>query len=820
MRNYSEEAHDALQRAVILCCGLALALFCALFTPAIAFGEASTTDTETGALSEQARNQGQVPTQAQTPGQAQGQAPGQTQVPGQAQGQAPGQAQGQAQEQTQVTNGVTMYRLYNPNSGEHFYTSNTTEKNQLVKLGWRDEGIGWIAPTKSNTPVYRLYNPNAGDHHYTTSAGEKNALVKLGWRYEGIGWYSDDAKTVALYRQYNPNAQAGTHNYTTNKAENDQLVSIGWKGEGIGWYALQAGTPAQNTQNGQQGQQPPQPSGQTQPTGQTQPSGQTTTTPTTNPTSADVPESSTASSTVDAATLAEAFTFSENAVTAAASAPSSSYSIDGTTLTIKEAGTYVVTGSCSNGNIVVKKGTTGVTLVLADLTLTSTTSAPVACNKTTEVTIQVEGTTTITDAEDPANETSTDTAVADAFEGAAIKAKSGSQLTITGSGALNINSANCKNGIKGASEAAISIADSVTVNVNAANNGIASDGSLNITGGTIIVRSGNDAIKSEPDEDDTTSAGTITISGGSFTLVSTGDAIQASGNISITGGAFQIWSGDDAIHTEATLDIGTLGAESGPQITVESCVEGLEGAIVNLNSGSANVKASDDGVNAANADLGNYPFAINVNGGTWYVDAGGDGFDSNGTITNAGGICTVFGSANAGNAAMDIGDKGGSWKVSGGTIAAVGMNGMAITPTSGTYVSFSSAGMGGMGGMGGQPAMMPMSDETDELVAETTTAETSTSEEAVLDEQAMRGGQQPGQMGQQPGQMGQQTGTVNITAGSTITIKDAAGNVLFETVAPKSANSVVFAAANLSAGQSYTLYVNGSAAASSTAVSR
>ena len=132
---------------------------------------------------------------------------------------------------------AVMYRLYNPNSGEHFYTANEAEKDYLDSIGWNYEGIGWTAPKRSETPVYRLYNPNAGDHHYTMSEGEMQMLVAVGWNYEGIGWYSDDRERVPLYRQYNPNAVAGAHNYTANKAENDYLASIGWNEEGIGWYA-------------------------------------------------------------------------------------------------------------------------------------------------------------------------------------------------------------------------------------------------------------------------------------------------------------------------------------------------------------------------------------------------------------------------------------------------------------------------------------------------------------------------------------------------------------------------------------------------------
>ena len=90
---------------------------------------------------------------------------------------------------TPPANSVQMYRVYNPNSGEHFYTQNVAEKNNLVSKGWKYEGIGWNGPTSGN-PVYRLYNPNAGDHHYTLHAYEKDNLIKKGWRYEGISWYS------------------------------------------------------------------------------------------------------------------------------------------------------------------------------------------------------------------------------------------------------------------------------------------------------------------------------------------------------------------------------------------------------------------------------------------------------------------------------------------------------------------------------------------------------------------------------------------------------------------------------------------------------
>ena len=136
-----------------------------------------------------------------------------------------------------ATSGITMWRLYNPNSGEHFYTGNLYEAKQVAKAGWNWEGVGWVAPS-SGEPVYRLYNPNAGDHQYTLHAAERDMLVTVGWNYEGIGWYSDTNKTVALLRQYNPNARAGSHNFTVNTQEKNMLVQAGWKDEGIGWYGV------------------------------------------------------------------------------------------------------------------------------------------------------------------------------------------------------------------------------------------------------------------------------------------------------------------------------------------------------------------------------------------------------------------------------------------------------------------------------------------------------------------------------------------------------------------------------------------------------
>lgn len=129
-----------------------------------------------------------------------------------------------------------MYRLYNANSSEHFYTENKGESDNLRKVGWHYEGIGWIAPN-SGSPVYRLYNANAGDHHYTMDTGERDHLISVGWQYENISWLSAEQNDLPLYRLYNPNAVAGAHHYTLDTGERDNLKRAGWKDENVAWYA-------------------------------------------------------------------------------------------------------------------------------------------------------------------------------------------------------------------------------------------------------------------------------------------------------------------------------------------------------------------------------------------------------------------------------------------------------------------------------------------------------------------------------------------------------------------------------------------------------
>ena len=137
---------------------------------------------------------------------------------------------------------VPVYRMYNPNSGEHFYTVSDKERDNLISVGWIYEAeSSFTVPGESSDtlPVYRFYNPNGNSHHFTIDKEEAMLIKAAGWIDEGISFYAyrNDSKLgIPLYRAYNPND--GHHNFTTDKAEQDFIVSFGWRDEGIAWNVV------------------------------------------------------------------------------------------------------------------------------------------------------------------------------------------------------------------------------------------------------------------------------------------------------------------------------------------------------------------------------------------------------------------------------------------------------------------------------------------------------------------------------------------------------------------------------------------------------
>ena len=134
-----------------------------------------------------------------------------------------------------------MYRLYNPYTHEHLFTTDAAEKDNLVSLGWNFEGItGKVYMHGEKGGVYRLYNPTTGEHHYTTKEDEVAACVKAGWKNEGVKFFSAldaDRQTVGMVSMYNPYEKKFYHHYTSDADEIAKMVKDGWRKEEIKWYA-------------------------------------------------------------------------------------------------------------------------------------------------------------------------------------------------------------------------------------------------------------------------------------------------------------------------------------------------------------------------------------------------------------------------------------------------------------------------------------------------------------------------------------------------------------------------------------------------------
>lgn len=531
------------------------------------------------------------------------------------------------------------------------------------------------------------------------------------------------------------------------------------------------------------------------------------------------------------------------------------YEIDGTDVSITAAGTYVFSGDCDNGSITVKKGVTGVTIVLNGLTLTNDDSAAITLNKTAEASLIAAAGTTNTVAD---TEGSSD-------ENAAVKVKSGASLSIGGTGTLTVDG-NAKNGIKGAADAVITVAE-VKLNINAADDGLSCDDELNITGGTLSITAGGDAVKASPDtgdteNPDTTSLGNVTISGGTLTLSAAEDGIQADGDLTISGGTFDVTAngghttaltddsasckgfkaggaltvtggtltvdsandalhantdvtisggtltlatGDDGVHADNDLVIGAKGASSTstPRINITASYEGLEGTTVNVYSGDIDVTASDDGVNAASSTLGERSdkYAISIAGGDLYIDAGSDGLDSNNDITITGGKVEVYGADAMMDAAIDY---DGTFTLSGGTLFGAGME-----PSAGTQayiaVGETSPSGGGMGGgpngQGGGQGMTPPGDANgSQMTPPDFSGNGGTPPEKPSDN---------GRGGQPGGAPANRESALGIKEGSVITVQDSSGKTLYTATALGSMSSVIFSSVDIKEGETYTVLVDG-----------
>jgi len=350
--------------------------------------------------------------------------------------------------------------------------------------------------------------------------------------------------------------------------------------------------------------------------------------------------------------------------------------VAGNIVTITAAGTYSLSGTLADGQVVVDTEDGGlVTLVLNGVDISSSTSAPVFVDNAETVTITLaqgtrntltDGATYVTDEEEP---------------NAALF--SNADLTIDGSGSLTVT-ANYNDAIS--SDDSLTVSGTPTLTISAADDGMRGKDALTISGGTFTIAAQGDALKS-----DNTEASVITIDGGTFTLVAGDDGIQSDLDLTVNAGTFEITAVGDGMHAEYNLTI------NNGSIDILNSEEGIEAGYITFNGGSVDIVSSDDAINVSIPDddttpaaaaggppgRGSFdatanPYYLHINGGVIVVSAEGDGLDSNGSIEMTGGLVIVNGPIGNGNGALDY---DGLFNISGGVLIAAGSAGMPQAPS-------------------------------------------------------------------------------------------------------------------------------------------
>lgn len=421
---------------------------------------------------------------------------------------------------------------------------------------------------------------------------------------------------------------------------------------------------------------------------------------------------------------ATAITLSDDA----SSCDSSSVTISNNTITITDEGTYLLTGSLSDGQVIVDADDKKVQLVLDSVNINCDTSAALYVKAADKVFV-----TLASDSENSLSNTSDFVAIDDNNIDAVIFSKD--DLTLNGSGTLTVT-AKYGHGIVSKDDLVIT---SGTYQITAAKHALSGKDSVRIADGVLTLDAGTDGIHSENTDND--AKGFIYIANGDISITADSDGFDAEETLQVDGGNIEVAAGDDGLHADGDLII-TDGT-----INVTKSYEGLEGMTVTVEDGDISVVSSDDGINAAGdgtseessqsgtppekpdgsdstedrpeppsgfdkndnssansnsdsnsdskpADLpdgnggpgggnggpgGGMEEAtdynlIQISGGKIYINANGDGIDSNGNLTVTGGEIYVDGPTSGGDGALDC---SGTALISGGTVIAVGSSGMA-----------------------------------------------------------------------------------------------------------------------------------------------
>ncbi len=221
-------------------------------------------------------------------------------------------------------------------------------------------------------------------------------------------------------------------------------------------------------------------------------------------------------------------------------------------------------------------------------------------------------------------------------------------------------------------------------------------GYINLAGGTVNIKAGGGSENSADGENSQKGVkcdGDIYFENADINVSSADDAVHSGASVKASGSKLELSTSDDGITATDNLII------SDGEITVSKSYEGLEATNIVIDGGKVNVTSSDDGINAGGGSdtastekgpwgSGSASGTLNINGGEVYINASGDGLDSNGSIYVTGGTVIVEGPTNDGNGAIDKGDSSEcTASITGGTVIAIGSQGMAVNFDSGTQCS-------------------------------------------------------------------------------------------------------------------------------------
>ncbi len=306
-----------------------------------------------------------------------------------------------------------------------------------------------------------------------------------------------------------------------------------------------------------------------------------------------------------------------------AESDSKAVNIDGTTVTVKEEGTYIISGTLDDGMLIVNaEDTDKVRLVLNGVRISNSDCAAIYIANADKVFI-----TTAADTENILSNGGEYVRIDDNNIDAAVYSKE--DLTLNGEGSLTVSAA-AGHGIVSKDDLVVT---SGTYNVTAEKHGLFGKDSVRISNGSFTIKSGKDGIQSENTDD--VDKGYVYIANGDFDITASGDGISAEAYLTIDGGKFNVTTGGGSASVTMKTDAMGFGkrgdfwsgSSSETDETEETVsVKGIKtDGTLTINGGNITTDTEDDALHAN----GN----ITVNGGKFTIKTGDDALHSDADVT-------------------------------------------------------------------------------------------------------------------------------------------------------------------------------------------